>query len=109
MKIKDGLWKYQDRNKVFMKTILANSDITYNLDPDIIEELSYGMKPMYLEQGSFLFKEGDYTSKIFFIISGHISVTLRTQGEEAEVEDLYRGCSLGTYCALMGEPQSINA
>jgi CRP-like cAMP-binding protein len=76
---------------------------------EVIEELSYGMKPEYCEQGSYLFKEGDFTTKIWFVVSGHLGVSFRCEGAEAEIEDLYRGCSVGLYCGLMGEPQSINA
>ena len=67
------------------------------------------MKPLYVENGSFLFKEGDYVSRIYFVVSGHLSITLRLDGLEAEVEDLYRGCSLSLYCALLGEPHTMNA
>ena len=89
MKIKEGLKKYQDLNKLFMKELLKNTDLTECLSDDTIEELSYGMKPLYVENGSFLFKEGDYVSRIYFVVSGHLSITLRLDGLEAEVEDLY--------------------
>ena len=51
MNIKNGLKKYDDKNKKFKKTLIRNLDFTERLSEDTIEELTYGMKHMFLKEG----------------------------------------------------------
>jgi len=67
------------------------------------------MKDLFLEQGTFLFKQGDSNRRIYFIASGKVSIHVRVGFEDILMENLYWGCSLGTYCALLGEAQTIEA
>ena len=55
-RIKERMSRYKDRNTLFRKSIIRNTDITDGLSDRTIEELSYGLKELFLEQGTFLFK-----------------------------------------------------
>ena len=100
MKIKRGLTKYKDENKVFQKFLIKNMDISENLPDEIIEEMSYGLKSEFFEEGQFIIKEGEFNDKIYFICSGWVDVSVTFVGVETKIEQLYKGCSLGLYCAM---------
>lgn len=59
MKIKVGLKKYQDVNKLFKQELLKQVDILENQGKDVIEEMTYGMKDEFYEGGSFILRFGE--------------------------------------------------
>ena len=110
MSIKGGLKKYDDKNKQFKKSLIRNLDFTERLSDDTIEELSYGMKHMFVEESQFLFKEGDFNSRIYFLQDGKMQITAHIRGEyDVNIETLYRGCSIGAYCAIGKHAQAMTA
>lgn len=41
-------------NKLFKKDLIRNCDIFENLEKEIVEEMTYGMKDEFYEGGSFI-------------------------------------------------------
>lgn len=94
-------------NKLFKKELLRQLDICHNLDNDLIEELSYGMKDEFYDIGSFLSRYGDYANKIIFIADGTACCSIKLDNQEIDIEYLYRGCWVGMYGGFLKFPYGI--
>jgi hypothetical protein len=109
MHLKFRLSRYTDRNQSFKEELVRNTDFGYNLSFESVWEISYGLKPLYVQEGRFIFKEGDNCNKIYFILDGKVDIYITINYEKIFIEELYRGCTLGSYNALSDSEQGISA
>lgn len=88
---------YKDSNRLFLMNVLRTK-VPYmaSADEQIISDLTFSMKCVWLEQGQNLFREGDKSVGMFIIKVGTLEIfTTLDNGLPITIERLQRGSVLG--------------
>ncbi|CAI2363764.1 unnamed protein product [Moneuplotes crassus] len=101
---------YNDKWKKFCKIALSNIDfLQHDLPESIIDEIFYRLELLDVNQGKYLFKDGKTCHNIHIIVSGEGEISIKNvDGEETYLDTLYRGCTVGTYSIMTGDPYSFS-
>jgi len=89
--------------------MIQNTDLTHDLPKEIIWELSYGLKVDYCNSGSYMICSGERKWCMYFIHSGECELSIYCLGRWVMIEQIYKGCSIGTYSCLSGIPIELTA
>mmetsp|Transcript_15111 Transcript_15111/g.10591 ORF Transcript_15111/g.10591 Transcript_15111/m.10591 type:complete len:87 (+) Transcript_15111:1938-2198(+) len=84
--------------------MIRNICYFYNLEPHIIEEIVYLMKPMQYEAGTLIVKRGDNVDSILLLKAGRITVEVPTKGsKDIFLDELNQGSCFCIYSAFSNE------
>lgn len=88
--------------------MLKNIDyLSYNISDETIEEISYLLEPLTINEDTVLFRSGAECKDIYIIIDGQLDISINNANKETFLDTLHIGSNIGTYCSLVGEPYSI--
>ncbi|MPY93065.1 MAG: cyclic nucleotide-binding domain-containing protein [Acidimicrobiia bacterium] len=77
-------------------TLLRNTDLFRDLDPDALEELRQVAMPRRVHRGDVLFMEADEAAELFIVVSGRIAIANRSvDGRESLVALMESGDLFG--------------
>ena len=89
---------YRDPWKTFLKRLLRGG-VHYleHADDELVEELTYLLKPESIEEGTEVIPVGTECKKIYFLIEGEVRVFIERirGGPRIHLDTLYQGCSIG--------------
>lgn len=101
---------YKDRWKKFKKRSLRNIDyLSFGISDNVVEQISYILEPITIKENTDLFTTGEFWKTIHIVSEGELNIYVNNNGNETHLETLYTGCTVGSYCALKGEPYTIIA
>ena len=89
-RLKDGMMRYNDRYKRFLKNLLRSVDYIYPISAKSIEDLVYVLKQEFYEKNKYIFKDGDTFDHIKFVVDGEVEIFVKfDQGEEIVLDTLF--------------------
>uniref|UniRef100_A0A7S3KAY4 Cyclic nucleotide-binding domain-containing protein n=1 Tax=Euplotes crassus TaxID=5936 RepID=A0A7S3KAY4_EUPCR len=65
------------------------------------------VKTEYYENRQVVFREGDPTTKVFFVSIGEVDIYSKFGDKEITIDSLYQGCWIGAYKVLTGDKHSF--
>ncbi|HEX9652615.1 MAG TPA: cyclic nucleotide-binding domain-containing protein, partial [bacterium] len=86
----------------------SNLSIFAEFDPEQFETIRRHLHPLHLKKSDIVFKEGDPGDKIYFILSGGVSVlaSVADNGRERRMTTFGEGVFFGDMAILEGRPRS---
>ncbi len=106
--LKNGIYKYKDRFKSFIKQCLKKVDYFNGLSEDAIHDLMYNMELKHYSAGEILQKPGDIEQHLIFIQDGCVEVYLELDGNKFAFERLYRGSIINYRSWFMENKAEVN-
>lgn len=91
LRLKHKLKSYNDKLKVFLKTLLQSIPFMSDLSNETLEEVSYHLKQKYYDADEIIYREGDKVDSILFVTRGDVELLLNIQGQEFIIHNLYQG------------------
>lgn len=101
--LKEGIYKYNDRMKKFMKDSINRIEYFQNVNDDAIHDVLYNMETETMPAGSLLFEPGDETKEMLLIQDGVIEVYTSFENHTFVIERLYRGSILNFRNFYLGD------
>lgn len=74
-KFRKNTQKYEDDFKTFLLDGVGQANYFSFLAPDSFQELAYWLKPVYLEQGEYLFKPSEPVDYLYFVVEGTLELS----------------------------------
>lgn len=87
------------------------SDLFYSLTDKDLEKLIAFFEFKNITAGEFLWKEGDRSDNLAFIVGGKVKITKETEfkGREVVIGIFGKGSLAGELCMLDGQPRATSA
>ena len=102
-KLKQHSRLYQDdRKKQLTKAVRGTSYIEHFSDY-IMEEMIYTLRQEQFEDGNVIFREGDTSKGIMYVMEGGIDLSHSEDGEQVVIDTLLTGSQLFSYTCLTDE------
>ena len=89
--LKNGIYKYKDRMKQFLKQSLKKVDYFKEVDDKLLHEVIYNMELKHCQEGEILQRPGDLARDLYFVQDGVIEVYADFDSHNFVVERLFRG------------------
>ncbi len=90
------------------QAVVTNSltGIFGTLPDDQLAQIEHRLTWYELAGGAVLFRQGDTSDGVFFVISGRLRALVDTAGEQISIGEIRRGESVGEMALLTGEPRT---
>jgi len=92
--LKEGIYKYNDKAKRFLKRTLEKVEYFRDIGQDAIHDVLYGLKGAKYEPGDILQEPGDDATKLFILQSGLVEVYTSFEEYEFSLSKLFKGSIL---------------
>lgn len=89
--------------------ILSNIHIFHELDEDQLEDIAENLDTLLIQEGQFIFTEGDPADGFYIIISGRISIQRGMAEDAHEVSIFQRGDYFGEEGLVTNQFRQVNA
>ena len=108
---KANIKNYSDEDFEFRRNMIRNTPYFKHLDPEIIDEIVYLLRPNRFDPNTIVIKHGDITDKIHYLKQGEIEVTIPVKTgihlSEAHFEVLNAGSWFCAFSAFSEEVQQL--
>ena len=89
--------------------MLRNIDYFSEASDQLLEEMTYMLELVNINQGTYVFRRGTQWTDIHLIWNGEIDIYIGNNKRESVLDTLYTGCTIGSYYSLTSDDYSISA